>query len=394
VADKKVNHLAKNLFMAEKNPSQNIFPSLVKLISLVAAYIVMLWFFYEIAGVLLLILLSIILAIIVNAPVVWLEKRRIKRFWACMIVFATIIVIAGLLGWLIVPKISAQVTVLVNNIPEYINTLSIKLKEWFGDYPGINDALKGKGNTLTPILPSFGDALTRISNYSLSLIGYILVFIVFISMVAYIVLNPAPLVETYLNLFPLRNRDKAANALTNASTMLVGWMRANLIGGTIEAVSVIVFLNFMNVQGAWVWGALAFFAELIPRIGFYIMAIPPILVALASDPVTAIWVTAFYLIMDEILGDFVMPKLRSNTMKIHAVSSLFLMLAMGSAFGLKGVLIATPMAAIIKAYYEEFYLSRIKNDGKNESRIHKILYNTTPKIDIEATAKDTKSSAE
>ena len=389
----KINFLAKNLFMAEKNPSQNIFPSLVKLISLVAAYIVMLWFFYEIAGVLLLILFAIILAIIVNAPVVWLEGRRIKRFWACMIVFATIIVIAGLLGWLIVPKISAQVSVLVNNIPEYINTLSVKLKEWFGDYPGIDEALKQKGNTLSPILPSFRDALTSISNYSLSLIGYILVFIVFISMVVYIVLNPEPLVETYLNLFPLRNRDKAANALTNASTMLVGWMRANLIGGTIEAVSVIVFLNFMNVQGAWVWGALAFFAELIPRIGFYIMAIPPILVALASDPVTAIWVTAFYLIMDEILGDFVMPKLRSNTMKIHAVSSLFLMLAMGSAFGLKGVLIATPMAAIIKAYYEEFYLSRIKNDGKNESRIHKILYNTTPKIEIYATAKDTKPSS-
>ena len=194
----KINFLAKNLFMAEKNPSQNIFPSLVKLISLVAAYIVMLWFFYEIAGVLLLILFAIILAIIVNAPVVWLEGRRIKRFWACMIVFATIIVIAGLLGWLIVPKISAQVSVLVNNIPEYINTLSGKLKEWFGDYPGIDEALKQKGNTLSPILPSFRDALTSISNYSLSLIGYILVFIVFISMI-----KPSP---RGFNFFPVSGK--------------------------------------------------------------------------------------------------------------------------------------------------------------------------------------------
>lgn len=374
--------------MTERTPSQNIIASLVKLISLAAAYIVLLWFFYEIAGVLLLILFAIILAIIVNAPVVWLEQKKIKRFWACIIVFASVLIIAGLLGWLIVPKISAQITSLINNIPEYINILSAKVKEWFGDYPGIDEALKQKGNTLSPILPSFRDAITRISNYSLSVIGYVLIFIVFISMVVYIVLNPRPLVETYLNLFPLHNRDKAANALAKTSTMLVGWMRANLIGGTIEAVSVIVFLNFMNVPGAWVWGALAFFAELIPRIGFYIMAIPPILVSLAFDPVTAIWVTAFYLIMDEILGDFVMPKLRANTMNIHAVSSLFLMLAMGSAFGLKGVLIATPMAAIIKAYYEEFYLSKIKKDGRNEERIDKILYNTTPKVDLDATGKD------
>lgn len=374
--------------MSDQTAGKNIFASLIKLVSVVVAYIILLWFLFQITGAILLILFAIVFAIIINAPVAWLEKRNFSRFWACMIVFAAIVIVMGLLGWLIVPKISEQVTALINNLPSYMNMLTEKMRLWFGDYPGIDQVLKKEGNSLSPLLPSFSDALTSISNYSLSLIGYILVFIVFISMVAYIVLDPAPLIDSYLSLFSLENRDKATNALAKTSTMLVGWMRANLIGGTIEGISVIAFLNFMKVPGAWVWGALAFFAELIPKIGFYIMAIPPILVGLTVSPGTAIWVTAFYLIMDEILGDFVMPKLRSNTMNIHPVSSLILILAMGSAFGLKGVLIATPMAAIIKAYYEEFYLSRLPKDSKMQARINKILLCTNPKVDLDETTKD------
>lgn len=61
-------------------------------------------------------------------------------------------------------------------------------------------------------------------------------------------------------------------------------------------------------------------------------------------------------------------------MNIHPVSLLFLLLAMTTAFGLMGALLAAPMAAIIKAYYEEFYLQRFPDDPDMEQRIDNILY--------------------
>jgi predicted PurR-regulated permease PerM len=60
-------------------------------------------------------------------------------------------------------------------------------------------------------------------------------------------------------------------------------------------------------------------------------------------------------------------------MNIHPVSILFLLLAMGAAFGFTGVLLATPLAAIIKAYYEEFYLNKTKQDHKTEKRIDNVI---------------------
>lgn len=104
------------------------------------------------------------------------------------------------------------------------------------------------------------------------------------------------------------------------------------------------------------------------------MSIPPILVALAISPMTALWVTIFMLALDEIMGDLILPKLRSNTMKIHPVSILFVLLAMATVFGFMGALLATAITALIKAYYEAFYANRLPADAKLEERIGFILY--------------------
>jgi predicted PurR-regulated permease PerM len=122
----------------------------------------------------------------------------------------------------------------------------------------------------------------------------------------------------------------------------------------------------MGIPGVWVWAALTLFAEMIPKLGFYIMAIPPTLVALSIHPMTALWVLLFYIAFDEISGDFLMPKIRASTMKLHPVSTLFVMLAMASAFGLIGALIATPLTAFIKAYYETFILAKASKSHLKE----------------------------
>jgi predicted PurR-regulated permease PerM len=53
-----------------------------------------------------------------------------------------------------------------------------------------------------------------------------------------------------------------------------------------------------------------------------------------------------------------------------------MLLAMGSAFGPAGALPATPLAAIIKAHYETFYLSRFKEDKEVDKRIDDVIYQT------------------
>ena len=114
----------------------------------------------------------------------------------------------------------------------------------------------------------------------------------------------------------------------------------------------------MEVPGALVWAALAFFSDFIPRIGGYVMAIPPVVLSLTLGPMTAVWVAVFYLVSTEILGSVVAPKIRGATMAIHPVAIIFFTLAFALAFGLIGALVATPAAAFASAFYSEFYMKR------------------------------------
>jgi predicted PurR-regulated permease PerM len=351
-----------------------LYKALIKAISFAAGIVILLWFFIKILGVVLLLLFAVVLAIVINSPVTSLEKKNISRGWSTLIVFGIILLVMALLSWLVIPKIGEQLTLLINQIPDYVQQLSKMIASWFKSYPEVAKELQTSGNSMKEWMPSVPKTLMRVGNISLNIIGYVLIVIVFFSLIIYMVLQPKPLIGIYLSLFPLAKRDKATRALTKASVMLIGWMRANIIGGAIEAVLVTVVLSILEVPGAFVWGALAFFSILIPKIGFYIMALPPILVALSINPTTALWVTIFFLAMDEVLGDFVMPKIRANTMNIHPASILIVLLAMAAAFGATGAIMATPLAAIIKAFYEEFYLNQFKEDTQLDKRIDTILY--------------------
>lgn len=358
----------------EKEKSESVFKLYTKIIAFTAIMIVLLWLLFKVAGILLLFMLAIVFALIINGPVSWLEKKKVKRPIASLIVFSIILLIAALIGWLIFPKIFEQLQSLVLNLPNYINRLSTAAAGWFSKYPEISQEISKNGSDFTQWMPSTSKLFTGAKTYSAMLVGGFFLFILFACIIGYAVSRPRPLLEIYYSFFDIDKREKAQTALMHTCKMLIGWIRANLIGGSIEAVCSTIFLSIMGVPGAWVWGALAIVAELIPNLGFYLMAIPPILVAFSVGPYTALWVLLFYIVMSEIMSNFVMPRLLAAKMNIHPVSTLFMLLVMGSAFGLMGALLTVPVTAIIKAYYEAFYKINHEKDPLLQKRIDKVIY--------------------
>ena len=350
-----------------------MYAALKRLLFLAAGIFMAVWFINEVIQVILLIFFAIVITIVLNAPTAWLEKRKVRRTLAAVIVFFAFVIFLTALGWMIIPKIVYQVQLLIADLPGLIRNLNRRIVSWLGESAPLNDVIQPGSGGITDQLPSAQVILTGLSRYSLSFLGGILLFIFFLCLVAYMLINPRPMLELYLSFFPEEKREKAATAFADASVMIIGWMWSNVLAGAIRSIVVFFFLLFMNIPGVWIWAGVTFFAELIPRIGFYIMAIPPILIALSIDPMTAMWVAIFYLVLDEIMGDFIIPHLRATTMKIHPVSLLVMLLAMVTVFGIMGAIIATPLTAFIKAYYETFF--ERKEDSVHLSRqVDMMLY--------------------
>jgi putative permease len=320
-----------------------------------SAAVIFLWFVYHAITAFLLIFLALVTSIALTAAVRWMRRHGLPRWLAVMITLALFVAAIGAFFVLIVPPLVKQVSEFVPEIPRFLARAADQLAAKLGDYPEIQQALQG-GSGSSGQLPSVLDVIGRLGGASLSLLGFATLLILYLSAVLYITSDPLPLMRGYFAALPVRHRAAGVRAYRGASRAVVGWIRANVIVGPIEAVASGIFLSLMHVPGAIVWAALAFFAEFVPRIGGYIMAIPPVILALSVDVPTALWTALFYLVLTESLGTFLAPAIRGRTMRIHPAVLLFATLASALAFGLLGALAGTPIAAFAVSYYREFYL--------------------------------------
>ncbi len=109
------------------------------------------------------------------------------------------------------------------------------------------------------------------------------------------------------------------------------------------------FETYAILFGAWVA-----VAELIPYLGPWLGAIPPVLYALVVDPLSAVWVVLLFLAIHQIEGHIVIPKVMGSALRLHPLLVIFGLLAGGEIYGLPGVLVALPTLAAGRAIWEYF----------------------------------------
>ena len=322
-----------------------------------AGAVVTLWFLQRILTALLLLFLIVVVAMALSVPVAFFRRRGLGPRLAPALVLFLFIASLALVGWLVIPRVAAQVILLVERLPDLITSLNGQLADLLDRHPELQGLFAGNGGA-PDLSPAAVGVFAGVSSVSLGLLGALALTIIFLSGVISVVSNPKPIVRAYIASLPLQHRFAGVRAYRRAQRSIAGWTKATLIIGIIEFIAVFIVLSLLEVPGALVWAALAFFVEFIPRIGNYLMAIPPVLVSLTVGPMTAIWVALFYFLMGEIIGGFVAPRIGGAAMAIHPLLLLFFALAFALAFGLLGALVATPAAAFFTAYYSEFYMRR------------------------------------
>jgi putative permease len=356
---------------APARPSPDLAAALTRAVLLAFALVVLLWLLLRVRGVLLFFALAVVLAISLNAPVAWLERRGWNRTLATVAATLGVLAALGLVGWLVVPPLVEQAALLAGNLPEIAAGLEARLSALLADHPQLEERLRRDAGGQ---LVAWGlGLLPGVWSYGFSLVGAALLGLLLLSIVVYMVADPRPLLGGYVAAMPPHLRGPATRAFVRASASTVGWMEANVVLGTLKAVPAFAFLYLMGIPGALVWSVLAFFSTLVPRLGFYVMAVPPVLVALSISPARAGWTALFFWVWSEVLGALIAPRVQGSSMDLHPVFLLFVTMAMAVAFGVVGVLIAAPTAGFLKAYYEEFYLARRPADPDLPRRVDAML---------------------
>jgi predicted PurR-regulated permease PerM len=112
-------------------------------------------------------------------------------------------------------------------------------------------------------------------------------------------------------------------------------------------------------QYALLFGAAVAITEVIPYLGPWLGAIPPLIYAVVDHPISALWVALLFLGIHQIEGHVVVPNVMGNALRLHPLLVIFGLASGFEVYGLPGALIALPLLAVARAIWE-FFADRIK----------------------------------
>jgi predicted PurR-regulated permease PerM len=137
-----------------------------------------------------------------------------------------------------------------------------------------------------------------------------------------------------------------------------GQVLLSLIIGTSAGIGMWVLGTVGLVPGAdkyaVAFGAWVAVMELIPYLGPWLGAIPPIIYALVVHPISALWVALLFLGIHQIEGHIVVPNVMGSALRLHPLLVIFGLLAGGELYGLPGIFVALPFLAVMRAMWEFF----------------------------------------
>jgi predicted PurR-regulated permease PerM len=148
---------------------------------------------------------------------------------------------------------------------------------------------------------------------------------------------------------------------------VASYVKGQLLVSLIIGVSVGIGLWILGLVGlmphggkyAAAFGAWAAVTELVPYLGPWLGALPPVLYALVQHPISALWVALLFLGIQQFEGHVVVPNVLGSSLRLHPLLVIFGLLAGGEIYGFAGILVSLPLLAAGRAAWE-FFSERIE----------------------------------
>jgi predicted PurR-regulated permease PerM len=180
----------------------------------------------------------------------------------------------------------------------------------------------------------------------------------------YMLLSMQRLTDAVDRRFPPRGR---GGLIVRMERAVASYVKGQFLVSLIIGVSVGVGLWILGIVGlmphggryAAAFGAWAAVTELIPYLGPWLGAIPPVLYALVQHPLSALWVALLFLGIQQLEGHVVVPNVLGSSLRLHPLLVIFGLLAGGEIYGFAGILVSLPLLAAGRAAWE-FFSERIE----------------------------------
>lgn len=306
--------------------------------------LLLLWFVYVIRDVIGLVFIAFVVAAAVDPWVDALERRRIPRIASIAVLGILLLGIVSLAVVLLVPPLIDDVRALAKSLPETFTGIEKFFLSSLGGKTAIVPELQKN-------LQSFSEGLLQISTGVFGALsgvfGGIAATLTVLVISFYLTVEERGIRLLVRSVSPRQHHEYLSKLIDTIQRRTGSWMRGQLLLSLLVGLVTYVGLTLLHVPYALILSLIAAFLRIIPYIGPILSAIPAVLIALTISPMLCLLVAVFFLAYHQLIDAFVVPKVMQQTVGLHPVLILILLLIGARLGSVLGIILAVPVGMIV-----------------------------------------------
>lgn len=335
-----------------------------------------------------------IIAYLINYPLRFFKKylikiERLKKVKDSKIhIFAIILayILSGFLIYLfiafILPQLVNSVTGLVGRIPEYIRSTTSFIENLSNDIlipPQILDFINDRWAELARFINEFATQLIPttlffLRNIATSFFNMLLGLVISVYMLAEKDRFISMIKKVIYSIFSERFSDKIILLSKRSHNIFGNFLAGKILDSAIVGVIAFIVLSIVNMPYTLLVSFIIGVTNIIPFFGPFIGAVPSFFIIFFESPIKALWFLVIIIILQQIDGNIIGPKILGDSLGISSFWILFAILVSGRFFGFLGLIIGVPLFVLIYSIVKDIVEERLKSKGlpiETEKYLHK-----------------------
>jgi len=308
---------------------------------------------------------GLLVVLLLRRPVEWLSGRM-SRTLAVALCYLAAIIVAGIALVFIIPPAYAQIVAFANALPGYVQQAyklwdawvvnpraGTGLPTWLTDAVlALKDQVVASAGTWSTAIASM--ALATGSSIATGVVEFALALII-----GFFTLVDLPRLQNeILVLAGDRWREEITHLTATLTRVMGGWVRGTLIQSAVVATLISIGLAVIGVPYSLAIGLIAGVLNIVPYLGPAITALLAAIAGLFISPWAAVWAVVVVFAVQQLDSLVMAPRILGDQVDLHPLLVVFALLVGASLFGVPGMVLSVPVAAIIKAMFVFWYEKR------------------------------------
>lgn len=322
------------------------------------------------------IILAIVIAYVINPLADFFDTKLFKNIkndrlrWKVAAIVAIVVLVGciTLLGVALVPQLVESVKTLLSNMDSYLKTFQNLLKNLEsngGGFFGVT-TLASLADKIVDLISGLfsSENMTSVVATSANIGKGVFDFVIAFILAVYFLLDKHRIVSGCGRLISLLMKparyEKTCSFLGRCHDILIRYISVDIIDGIVVGLINFIFMMILGMPYAVLISVIVGITNLAPTFGPIVGALIGAFVLVLINPWYALWFLIFTIVLQTIDGYILKPRLFGGSLGVSALMILIAIILGGRLFGVAGILLAIPFAAIFDFTWKDFVIKKLE----------------------------------